>query len=320
MGSVKEINVTKEPTENEMGEGVFTFSDKYSIFDYGGMPDLITDKDKALCIMAAYNFEQLQERGMKTHFIGLKDKNEMKFRIVRKILPENLTPETKNCMVPLEIIFRDSLPAGSSVFRRIDKGQTTWADLGLDHDGQPGEKLVTPIIDFSTKFEPIDRYFKNLSEVIDYCGLGAQRVEELKQQALQINNYLREKSKQLGWEHLDGKVEAGIDPDGNIVWVDVFGTLDEDRFQVGALSLSKDLIRQYYKTTPWYAEIMKAKDANLPKAQWPKPPNLPPELVNFVSDMYRSACNEWTGEKHFDVKPLRQLIEEDYPKVKGLIK
>ena len=54
----------------------------------------------------------------------------------------------------------------------------------------------------------------------------------------------------------------------------------------------------------------------------PIPPNLPPALVKFVSDLYKSACNEWTGEKHFEVKPLKQLLDEDYEKLKqeGLIK
>jgi phosphoribosylaminoimidazole-succinocarboxamide synthase len=225
-------------------------------------------------------------------------------------------------MVPLEIIFRDALPKGSSVFKRIEKGQTTWKDLGLDHDGAPGEKLAKPIIDFSTKFETFDRYFKNMQEVIQYAGLGAERIEELKEQALLINDYLREKSKKLGWGHLDGKVEAGIDPEGDIIWVDVFGTLDEDRFELAGFNLSKELLREYYKTTPWYSEFMKVKEQNAPEEEWPEPPKLPPELVEFVSDLYKSACNEWTGEKHFSVKPLKQLMNEDYEKLRkeGLIK
>lgn len=222
MGSVKDINVLKEPTETEMGEAIFVFSDRYSIFDYGGMPDEIEGKGEALCLMAAHNLKQLEEKGMKTNFISLEKPNEMKIKLVRKIMPEQLSAESKNCLVPLEIIFRDALPEGSSVFRRIKKGEATWQDLGLDHDGQPGEKLDKPIIDFSTKFERFDRYFKNIQEVIEYSNLGEERINELKQQALVINDYLRQKSGQLGWEHLDGKVEAGINEQGEIMWVDVF--------------------------------------------------------------------------------------------------
>jgi hypothetical protein len=46
------------------------------------------------------------------------------------------------------------------------------------------------------------------------------------------------------------------------------------------------------------------------------PPNLPPELSKLVSDIYKSACNEWTGERHFEAKPLRELITNDYQKLK----
>ena len=316
MGSVKDLEVIKEPTEKEMGEGIFTFSDRYSVFDYGVMPDEIKDKGKALCLMAAHNFEKIKEQGLKTHFISLEEDNKMKVRIVRKIQPENLSPQSKNCMVPLEIIFRDALPEGSSVFRRIKKGETTWQDLGLNHEAQPGEKLEKSIIDFSTKFERIDRYFKNMEEVIEYTRLGKERIEELKKQALLINNYLREKAKQLNWEHLDGKVEAAIDNEGNIMWVDVFGTLDEDRFELNGFRLSKQLLRNYYKKTPWYEELQKAKENKLPEEEWPKPPKLPEELVEFVSNIYKAACNEWTGKKYFEIKALKELIEEDYEKLK----
>ncbi len=316
MGSVKDLKIIRKPTEAEMGEGVFVFSDRYSIFDYGEMPDHIKGKGEALCLMAATNFKELEKRGLKTHFIGLESKNEMKIKLVRRIEPEKLTPESRNCMVPLEIIFRDALPEGSSVFKRVAKGETTWKDLGLDHDGRPGEKLKKPIIDFSTKFETFDRYFRTIQEIIDYYRLGPERMDEIRGQALKINGYLRERSVKLGWEHMDGKVEGAIDSSGRLMWVDVFGTLDEDRFELDGFTLSKQFLRDYYKRTPWYAEFMEAKEQNLPEERWPVPPKLPPELLELASDIYKSACNEWTGERHFEVRPLRELIKNDYQKLK----
>ena len=317
MGSVKDLRIIRGSTETEMGEGVFAFSDRYSIFDYGEMPDHIHDKGKALCLMAAANFMALKKIGLKTHFIGLDSENEMRVKLVRKIEPAGLTPNSRNCMVPLEIIFRDALPDSSSVFKRVAKGETTWKDLGLDHDARPGERLSKPIIDFSTKFETFDRYFRNMREVIGYYKLGAKRMDEIKRQALAINAYLREKAKKTGWEHMDGKIEGAIDSSGNLMWVDVLGTLDENRFDLNGYTFSKQFLREYYKKTPWYAEFMKAREQNLPKERWPKPPKLPSELVGLVSGIYKSACNEWTGERHFDVKPLKTLIEEDYKELKA---
>jgi len=40
MGSVKDLEVLKRPTKGKMGLAWFRFSDRYSIFDWGEMPDL----------------------------------------------------------------------------------------------------------------------------------------------------------------------------------------------------------------------------------------------------------------------------------------
>jgi phosphoribosylaminoimidazole-succinocarboxamide synthase len=41
MGSVKDLEVIQKPTLTEMGIGRFVFSDRYSVFDWGEMPDHI---------------------------------------------------------------------------------------------------------------------------------------------------------------------------------------------------------------------------------------------------------------------------------------
>jgi len=75
MGSVKDLEVIKKPTRDIMGIGRFHFSDRYSVFDWGEMPDHIDGKGEALCIMGAYCFEQLERKGVKTHYRGLVDAN-----------------------------------------------------------------------------------------------------------------------------------------------------------------------------------------------------------------------------------------------------
>ena len=47
MGSVKDLIVIEEPTEKP-GTGRFVFSDRYSVFDYGEMPDKIENKGRSL--------------------------------------------------------------------------------------------------------------------------------------------------------------------------------------------------------------------------------------------------------------------------------
>lgn len=71
MGSVKDLVVLKQPNDVETGIGRFIFSDRYSIFDWGEMPNYIENKGKALCILGAYFFEKLEDIGIKTHYLGV---------------------------------------------------------------------------------------------------------------------------------------------------------------------------------------------------------------------------------------------------------
>ena len=63
MGSVKEVEILKKAGQDYEGEGVFTFSDRYSVFDWGEMPDHIEKKGSALCMLSSYFFELLEKEG-----------------------------------------------------------------------------------------------------------------------------------------------------------------------------------------------------------------------------------------------------------------
>ena len=316
MGSVKDLEIMEEPTEDEEGVGIFEFSDRYSVFDYGEMPDKIEGKGAALCLMGAYNFRKLEEQGIKTHLIELEKDNRMKVKVVN-VITEGEPEEFKNMMVPLEIIYRNYLGEGSSVFRRLDKGKIEPSDLGLDEYPEVNAKLDPPIIDFSTKYEKFDRYFKNLDEVKEHTGFEDDMIDLIKEKAVKVNEFINSRAKELGWKHLDGKVEMALDKDGELMLADVLGTLDEDRFEYNGVKLSKQMLRNYYRGGEWHEKIEEAKEKDLPKDEWPEPPRLPEDLITFVSDMYKAAANEWTGEKHFDVKSVDELIEEDYAELKG---
>ena len=56
MGSVKDLEVLESPYESKEGRGIFHFSDRYSVFDWGEMPDNIKNKGAALAMMATFNF------------------------------------------------------------------------------------------------------------------------------------------------------------------------------------------------------------------------------------------------------------------------
>ena len=72
MTSVKEFRVETEPTPTALGRGSFLFTDDYSVFDWGKMPDTIPEKGATLCAMGAFNFEMLADAGEPTHYRGLR--------------------------------------------------------------------------------------------------------------------------------------------------------------------------------------------------------------------------------------------------------
>ncbi|MCX8176497.1 MAG: phosphoribosylaminoimidazolesuccinocarboxamide synthase, partial [Candidatus Bathyarchaeota archaeon] len=160
MGSVKDLEVLRKPTKDSMGIARFHFSDRYSVFDWGEMPDQLKNKGSALCVMGAYCFEKLEELGVKTHYRGVvtlegkltsvfeleKPVNVMEISLVRVFKPKfkgktydySIYAELAkrgegNFLLPLEVVYRNGLPEGSSVFRRLEKGEVTLDALGLNH-------------------------------------------------------------------------------------------------------------------------------------------------------------------------------------------
>jgi len=309
LGSVKDLAVQKPATEKETGVGVFKFTDDYSVFDYGKMPDIIPCKGEALCRMAAYNFEKLQELGIKSHFRKLVTGNEMEVDIVRVLFPQKgeLKEGMNNYLIPLEIIFRNSLPEGSSVLKRLEKGEVTPEQLGLTGTPYPGEKLEKPIMDVSTKLEPTDRYL-DWNEAREIAKLSEEEIEELKTKALQINDFITKRAKEIGLEHADGKVEFAMSPERQIILVDVCGTLDENRFLYKGTHISKQILRDYYKTTPWYPLIEKEKAEGLGHGQFSVPQNLPKEIVGIAADMYKGVCEAWIGKKIWNSPTIEQTM------------
>jgi len=310
MGSVKSVKINEMPKENEFGSGIFEFSDDYSVFDYGKMPDIIPKKGECLARMATWNFLELEKLGIKTHFLKYIEPNKMVFKSVRVLYPgkDEITAYTKNYLIPLEIIFRNSLPAGSSVFKALESGEIIVEDLGLKHMPEPGEKLERPIIDITTKLEETDRRI-DWGEAKRISALTDAEVEKIIEIVFKINHFITKRANEIGIEHADGKVELAFGPNREIILVDVCGTPDENRFLYNNFHISKQVLRDYYKKTSWYEEMEKAKVKGKTKNEWPIPTRLPGELINAVSEMYKATCEMWTGETVWRANLQRSILE-----------
>jgi phosphoribosylaminoimidazole-succinocarboxamide synthase len=342
MGSVKDLQVIKKPTVDHMGAGRFVFSDRYSVFDWGEMPDLIGGKGAALCMMGAYCFERLEERGIRTHYRGLVSKegkvvrfdeltepsNVMEVNLVNVYRPKAVhydgklaydyrvyTSDLKNFLIPLEIIYRNGLPEGSSVFKRLEQGTVTFRQLGLDHYPKPGEKLEKPVFDVSTKLEDKDRYV-TWEEAKGMANLTYGEVLEIKNLLLKVDRLISELAGRAGLVNEDGKIELAFDPSRRLMVVDVVGTLDECRFTFDGWHVSKEIARQYYKRTEWYKQVEEAKKKAQEHgiADWKKlvktqPPKLDPRLKGAISEIYMAASNDLTEKTTFAVPKLVDIVE-----------
>ncbi|MFH1786239.1 MAG: phosphoribosylaminoimidazolesuccinocarboxamide synthase [archaeon] len=337
MGSVKDLQILKKPTKGKMGVGRFVFSDRYSVFDWGEMPDHIPNKGAALCIMGSFCFEEIERRGIKTHYKGLVGKdgkphrldeleepsNVMEVSIVNVIRPpfkggrydySAYTPKLENFLIPLEVIYRNRLPEGSSVFKRLERGDTTYQALGLDHYPKPGAVLDNPIFDVSTKLEVRDRYM-TWEEAQEISCMSDAELGELKGVLRKANGLITEIGATADLVNEDGKIELAYGPMRELMLVDILGTLDECRFTYNGLPVSKEVARKFYRKTAWYSDVEKAKNAAEEKkvTDWKalcrsKPPKLHPELKRIIGQMYTSTANAFLGRDVFDSPKLKEVV------------
>lgn len=335
MGSVKDLKVLKRATSGNFGQARFIFSDRYSIFDWGEMPDHIHYKGAAIALLGAYFFEKLEKIGVPTHYTGLvenntvkklseikKPTNIMEVKLLRVISPElqgdqydysMYQSEKGNFLIPLEVIYRNFLPPGSSVFKRLKDGEIMPSDIGLDKMPVPNQKLDTPILDVSTKLEVTDRYL-TWTEARQISGLSDSETIELKNLTNRVNELINREFSKIGLVNEDGKIEVGFDGKRRLMVVDVLGTLDECRFTLDGFPVSKEIARIYYRNTAWCEAVEDAKKKD--RQHWKSicglnPEPLPPGLSLLISQIYCACTNEITGHEWFkDVPPVKEILKD----------
>ena len=334
MTSVKEFRVEEPATAEDLGRGAFVFTDDYSVFDWGKMPDSIPNKGASLCAMGAANFEALEAAGVPTHYRGVvsggeavpleevvSPPREMAIDLTRvPDLPHEgreydysafHEAAGENYLVPLEVVFRNTVPVGSSLRSRADP-----AEFDLEYEKWPDEPvdLPEPVVEFSTKFEESDRYLTR--ENADYVA-GAADVDDLEALARRVNDVVTEKAADAGLKHEDGKIEC-LYYDGELRVADVVGTFDENRFSYEGQQLSKEVVRQYHKRTqPEWVEAVQAAKAEAEErdvADWRELCEVEPEplsdhVVDAVRDMYAAGANAYLDRELFDAPPLSEAVE-----------
>ena len=331
--SVKEFRIEEPATDDELGRGSFVFTDDYSVFDWGKMPDEIPQKGQSLCLMGAYNFELVEEAGVPTHYRGVVEDGDVVPLAEATEPPREMAIDLtqvpdlphegrdydydayhgaagQNYLIPLEVVFRNRVPVGSSLRRRTDP-----ADHGLDLDGWPDGPvdLDEPIVEFSTKYEETDRYLDR-AEADAIAGVSS--IDDLESVAQEVNRLVTDRAGEAALDHQDGKIEC-LYYQGEIRVADVVGTFDENRFAHEGTQLSKEVVRQYHKRTqPEWVQAVEAAKAEAKRedvADWKSlcardPEPLEPSVIETVRDMYCAGANAYTGRERFDAPSLSTAV------------
>ncbi|QSG15891.1 phosphoribosylaminoimidazolesuccinocarboxamide synthase [Halapricum desulfuricans] len=346
MTSVKDFRVDEEPTAEALGRGAFVFTDDYSVFDWGKMPDEIPHKGASLCAMGARNFELLEQNHVPTHYegvaidgdaVGAADSRvtvDLADALAAGVAPREMAisltqvPDLphdgddydydayhdaagENYLIPLEIVFRNTVPVGSSLRKRTDP-----ADHGLDYNVWPDEPvdLPQPVVEFSTKYERQDRYLDR--EEADRIA-GTVDIDRLEELALSVDHILNRQAERAGFVHEDGKIEC-LYYRGEIRVADVVGTFDENRFSYDGQEVSKEVIRQYHKRTQpeWVEAVSEAKSEADERgvADWKSlcdrtPEPLDDAVIEAASDLYCAGTNAYVGSDIFDAPDIGDAVE-----------
>ena len=293
-GKVKEVYQVDEKRLE------FVFSDNVSVFDKV-IPSSIPNKGETLCRSAQYWFGLLEKKGIKGHLIEYIPPNRMivkRFNIIEDY--DKINTKTSNYLIPLEVICRHY--AAGSLMDRIKSGKITAEALGFPkgHVVKYGEKLPRPYLETTTKLEKVDRELDE-KEAKKIAGLTDKDYKGILDTVLAIDKIIGEEAAKRGLIHVDGKKEFGYNEKRELVVIDTFGTLDEDRwwdmasYGTGKVDeLSKEFVRQHYRETGYHAKLMEAREKGLPE---PPIPALPKDVIKRVSDLYVSMFERITGEK-----------------------
>ena len=369
-GSVKDIRGPLSVGSHRTSAVVFEYTDAYSVFDWGRMPDPLSRKGEALAMIAANWFERLeraetwqefskspealalrkgnrfgaafnelgetlQKEGLRTHYLGLLKNLDGEIRpfstedadapgklicvkqvsvvkpgsssVLGRSIPDYLVTRESPAprLVPLEVVFRFSLPSGSSLHERVKRDPGYLASIGFgEAELSDGVKWGFPVLELFTKLESTDRPL-SLSEALAISGIPASALEDLLLKTAWIAGCLKWICARAGVELADGKMEWGISADGRVFLVDAIGP-DELRILKDGVQLSKEFLRGHYRKTTWYQALDRAKsDARAQGiSDWKRlvteaPPALPEDFRELGSQLYQALANHLTGGSWF---------------------
>jgi phosphoribosylaminoimidazole-succinocarboxamide synthase len=268
-GSVKNLYIA-----DNQGQVWFEYTDDYSVFDWGKMPDPIPGKGEALAKLGEWFFQRVADPAqwkalgladdpqvarwlpVAHHFHRRDGSRLLMTRVEVPVLRADQVggslvydygyPPQPRQLIPLEVIFRFGVPAGSSLPSRKD-----WYPFDI-HEGA---EFAEPLIEFSTKLEAKDRVISYQEAVLILKG-NTDTLAEIYGRTRAAALFLQRQFARAGLKLWDGKFEWAL-IDGEIRMVDSIGP-DELRVSQGDAVFSKQFLRNFYLGSPWYKAVLEA--------------------------------------------------------------
>ena len=311
----------------------FEYTDAYSVFDWGRMPDLLQGKGTALASIGEFFFKQISQpamwkkiaddaritpalrgefealcaKGMLTHFKKRTAPNKFTVEKVKVVRPEVLNIFGREVvdysslwfsrphLIPLEVVFRFGAPSGSSFFERATPQYCR--EVGLKEEPAVGARFPNVVIEFFSKLENKDR-FLTFEQAYLYTRLDDKTFGSLIARSMLLSFFLDHFFKEIGLELWDGKFEWALSADGEVMLVDSIGP-DELRLldPTSGVQLSKEFLRQFYRPTPWFEKVTseKKKGGDWKERVGVEPPKLSAQFLEVSSCLYPSLAFWITG-------------------------
>lgn len=340
-GSVKNIFKCGEDIE-------FEFTDQYSIFDWGVMPDLIKDKGASLAKIASFFFKEI-ESPVTYHSLFTQTKIDQNFfqtphakRLIEELKQRGGKSHFKSFLAPRSIIVAPvAIKRPTLVEERYDYPKSLSSDTDtliplevVFRFGAPegssylkrhpslcaDHKFDEIVVEFFSKLEAQDRLLST-EEAQRLAGLSQLELERLvfytKAYALLLYKVFKERGLNL-W---DGKFEFAYGEEKeegrDIILVDSIGP-DELRLDIDGIPLSKELLRKLYQKDEWFFELEKNKK-EYPQVFKEKgqlsPRNLDPAELDAAENLYKSMVSCLETEKTFEAQELKKFVASRFQKV-----
>jgi len=308
-GSVKDLCVTRQPSDSEFGTGYMEFKDRpdgtgpVSIFDLKErMPFGIRGKRQAMYDETVKFFSLMELHDIPTHYLGASGLSKRVYIKMAHIPEKGRWEEwvkergTKPFLVPIEVIISNDVTPPASLHKRLRAGKANPRDYGLERPPERGETitLAESAITTSTKLDQQDVYRDDLFDIV---GLTEEKRDELTALARQANAVTRGSAAATGLYIADGKFEFIMGPEGELLIADTYMTSDENRLLAKTrdgrfVDLSKQFLRNLYTINGYREGLEAAQDSGIPFDEWPVMEPLDEETMNVVRASYAVVHQE----------------------------